>query len=98
MKHCYNCRLRSQCVKYSAKKWCSRYKSIEECDTGKFKLYECRRSEDDGYMGAVIVFAENEEEATRLANENDHIYRKDDIYYINELKLKKGVIYNDPIR
>lgn len=26
---CYNCRLRSQCVKNTARKWCSRYKKIQ---------------------------------------------------------------------
>lgn len=97
---CHTCRLRSQCVKTPARKWCSRYKNIKECDTGKFKLFECRRNEDDDetWMGAVIVCAENEEEATRFANENDHMYGGDDVYYIKEMKLVKGVIYDDFMR
>ena len=97
---CYNCRLKPQCVKNSARKWCSQYKNVKECNAGKFKLFECRRSGDENemWMGAVIVFAENEEEAKVFANSNDHMYPSDDEYYIKELKLVKGLIYDDFMR
>ena len=64
------------------------------------KLFECRRSKDENetWMGAVIVFAENEEEAKVFANSNDHMYPSDDEYYIKELKLVKGLIYDDFMR
>lgn len=64
-------------------------------DKTGLKLFECRRSESNGWEGAVIVYAENGEEANIIANGNDHICKTSDKYYVKELKLVKGVIYDD---
>lgn len=62
-------------------------------------IYECRRyNENDdfveGWLGALIICAESEEEAERIFIQNEDEKPEQ----IVEIELCKGVIYNDECR
>jgi len=63
----------------------------------ELKLFECRRSEEDSWAGAVLVLAKNKNDATEFANESDSNYRKKE-YIISEIKLVEGFLYDDYMR
>ena len=66
-------------------------------DDNTLKLFECRRDEEYYWMGAILVLAENEDEACNIANKFDNNLHKKE-YTITEIELKKGFIYDDNMR
>lgn len=59
------------------------------------KIYECKRDERD-WEGALIICADSADEAAKTFRD----YEESDYapYAVNELTLKRGVIYDDYTR
>ena len=66
----------------------------------ELKLFVCERGEQ-GWEGALLIFAESKEEATKIFKEYENIPKEcwEDKEYqpfkVSELEVKKGVIYDD---
>jgi len=61
---------------------------------GKLKLYVCYRGKE-AWRGALLIFAENENEAKKIFMRRE--FGKEP-YSIEEIKPRKGVIYDDYTR
>ncbi len=59
------------------------------------KMYECRRDEAD-WEGALIICADSKDEAVKFFKEYEEIDYMP--HAVNELTMKKGVIYEDYTR
>jgi len=62
-------------------------------------IYECRRYHDEDpfveeWLGALIICAESKEDAEDIFTQEEYKKPKQTI----EIKLNRGVIYNDEIR
>lgn len=63
------------------------------------KLFKCMRNEKNEWEGAVIILAKNEHDACVFANNFDSpFYTKHNKYFITEIPLVEGFLYNDFMR
>ena len=65
---------------------------MSEGDT--MNLYECRRG-SKAWKGALLIYAENEEEAIKIYTDAED---SNVPYSIKKIDIKRGIIYNDYLR